>query len=71
MLAIVFLPRQFQMGVVENLQESHLKKAIWMFPLYLLVINIFVIPVAFGGKLILGSGVHADTYVLSLPALRS
>lgn len=67
MLAIVFLPRQFQMGVVENLQESHLKKAIWMFPLYLLVINIFVIPVAFGGKLILGSGVHADTYVLSLP----
>lgn len=68
MLAIVFLPRQFQLGVVENVQESHLKKAIWLFPLYLLLINIFVIPVAFGGKLLLAnSGVSADMYVLSLP----
>ena len=68
MLAIVFLPRQFQLGVVENVQESHLKKAIWLFPLYLLLINIFVIPVAFGGKMLLGqSGVGADMYVLSLP----
>lgn len=68
MLAIVFLPRQFQMGVVENTNESHVKKAIWVFPLYLLLINIFVLPIAFGGKLIFAqTDVHADTYVLSLP----
>ena len=70
MIAIVFLPRQFQLGIVENNQESHVKKAIWLFPLYLLLINIFVLPIAFGGKLLLGNtDVNADTYVLSLPLL--
>jgi Na+/proline symporter/signal transduction histidine kinase len=68
MLAVVFLPRQFQLGVVENVQENHLKKAIWLFPLYLFLITLFVLPVAFGGKLLMGnSGVSADTYVLALP----
>ncbi len=68
MLAVVFLPRQFQLGVVENVQENHLKKAIWLFPLYLFLITLFVLPVAFGGKLLMGdTGVNADTYVLALP----
>ncbi len=68
MLAIVFLPRQFHMGVVENVKENHLKKAIWVFPLYLLLITFFVIPIAFGGTLKLGNtGINADTYVLALP----
>ena len=65
-LALLFLPRQFQVGVVENIRESHLKKASWMFPLYLLLINIFVLPIALGGKLILGTS-DADTFVLALP----
>lgn len=47
-LAILFLPRQFQIAVVENVNESHLKRAAWLFPLYLLLINIFVLPIAFG-----------------------
>ncbi len=51
MMAIFLLPRQFQVIVVENVDENHLKKAIWLFPLYLLVINIFVIPIAFAGML--------------------
>ncbi|WP_299982535.1 ATP-binding protein [Desulfobacula sp.] len=51
MMAIFLLPRQFQMIVVENVDENHLKKAVWLFPLYLLAINIFVIPIAFGGML--------------------
>ncbi|MCP3898253.1 MAG: histidine kinase [Desulfobacteraceae bacterium] len=51
MLAIFLLPRQFQVIVVENVDENHLKKAVWLFPLYLLAINIFVIPIAFGGML--------------------
>lgn len=68
MLAVVFLPRQFQIGVVENVKENHLKKAIWVFPFYLLLITFFVLPIAFGGTLLLGkTGVNADTYVLALP----
>ncbi|ULQ56163.1 sensor histidine kinase [Flavihumibacter rivuli] len=66
MFAIIFLPRQFQVGVVENLREVHLKKAIWLFPLYLFAINIFVLPIAIGGML-LGTGSDADMYVLSIP----
>jgi signal transduction histidine kinase len=68
MLAIFFLPRQFQVAVVENMNETHIKKAVWLFPLYLLLINIFVLPIAFGGQLIFsGTSTDADTYVLALP----
>ena len=68
MAAILCLPRQFQVSVVENLDESHLKKAIWLFPLYLLVINIFVLPIALAGLLQFPAGtVDADTYVLTIP----
>lgn len=68
MLAIVLLPRQFQIAVVENVNEKHLNKAIWLFPLYLLAINIFVLPVAFSGLLQFpGGSVDADTFVLTLP----
>ncbi len=67
-LAIVFLPRQFQVMVVENVDESHLKRAVWLFPLYLLLINIFVLPVALGGLLHFGAqGGNPDTFVLTLP----
>lgn len=68
MLAILFLPRQFQVSVIENVSENHLRKAIWLFPLYLLLINVFVLPIALGGKLIFqDTGVDADTYVLAIP----
>lgn len=68
MLAVLFLPRQFQVAVVENVDEAHLNKAIWLLPLYLLLFNIFVLPVAFGGMLhFSGQGVNPDTYVLLLP----
>ena len=68
MLSILFLPRQFQISVVENVDEDHLGKAIWLFPLYLLLINVFVLPVALGGLMhFAGGGVDADTFVLTLP----
>ena len=68
MMAILFLPRQFQVAVIENLDEKHLKKAIWLFPLYMLAINVFVLPIAFGGMLHFSDGrVDADTFVLTLP----
>ena len=44
--AIFLLPRQFQVAVIENVDEKHLQKAMWIFPLYLLLINIFVVPIA-------------------------
>ncbi len=68
MMAIVFLPRQFQVMVVENVNPDHLNKAMWLFPLYLLIINIFVLPIAFTGLLMFPDGsVDADTFVISLP----
>jgi signal transduction histidine kinase len=68
MLAIMFLPRQFQVAVIENKDERHLNKAIWLFPLYMLAINVFVLPIAFGGRLHFPAGiVDADTYVLTIP----
>ncbi|MCC6210528.1 MAG: sodium:solute symporter, partial [Burkholderiales bacterium] len=68
MFAIMFLPRQFQVAVIENKNEQHLSKAIWLFPLYMLAINLFVLPIAFGGNLYFTPGtVDADTYVLTLP----
>ena len=67
MSAILFLPRQFQMAVVENCDERHLRKAAWLFPLYLFLINVFVLPLALAGLLHTGSAQGADYFVLSLP----
>ncbi len=70
-LAIIFLPRQFQIIVVENVDESHLRRAVWLFPLYLLLINIFVLPLALGGLLhFQGQSFNPDTFVLTLPLSR-
>jgi len=67
-LAIICLPRQFQVSVVENTNERHLNKAIWIFPLYLFLINLFVLPIALGGQLMFEKGVvDADTFVLAFP----
>ncbi len=68
MLSVIFLPRQFQVMVVENVDERHLRRAAWAFPLYLLLINLFVLPVAVGGLLYFGPGrMDPETFVLSLP----
>ncbi|NVK19402.1 MAG: histidine kinase [Methylocystaceae bacterium] len=68
MVVAIFLPRQFQVIIVENTDERHLNYAIWMFPLYLLLINLFVLPIALGGLLYFSDGgVDADTFVLALP----
>ena len=67
-LAILFLPRQFQVAVIENINEDHLNKAIWLFPLYLLAINLFVLPIALAGRLRFPAGeVDADFMVLLVP----
>ncbi len=68
MFAIFLLPRQFQMTVIENNRESHLKTAIWLFPLYMLVFNFFVYPIAWGGNILFdGKTVNSDMYALLIP----
>ncbi len=68
MLAILVLPRQFQVAVVENVDEKYVAKAMWLFPLYMLAINLFVLPIAIGGLLRFPGGhVDPDTFVLTLP----
>ena len=68
MLSVIFLPRQFQVMVVENVDERHVQRATWAFPAYLLLINLFVLPIALGGLLHFGAGrADPETFVLSLP----
>jgi PAS domain S-box-containing protein len=67
MMAIMFLPRQFHVAVVENYSVDHIKKAMWLFPLYLFLINIFVLPIAYGGLLRNDAQSAADYFVLSIP----
>ena len=67
-MAIICLPRQFQVIFVENTDQSHLARARWVFPLYLGAINLFVLPLALAGSLFFSNHeVAADTFVLSLP----
>ena len=66
-LAIIMLPRQFHLTIVENRREEELRKASWLFPLYLVAINLFVIPIAFAGLATVGGRTTPDLYVLSLP----
>ena len=67
MMAILFLPRQFHVAVVENSSVDHIKKAMWLFPLYLFLINIFVLPIAYGGLLLGYIPSTADYFVLNIP----
>lgn len=66
-LAIFLLPRQFQTSVVEFSHRKQLKTSIWLFPLYLLLFNVFVIFIAWGGLLILGKDANADYFTLLIP----
>lgn len=66
-LAVFCLPRQFQVMVVENVDDRHLNRAAWLFPLYLLLINLFVLPIAFAGRMMLPEDTDPDNLVLALP----
>jgi len=67
-VAIILLPRQFHVAVVENNNEGEIKRAAWMFPIYLVLINLFVVPIALAGLLTFPAGsVDSDMFVLALP----
>ncbi|OYD82629.1 sensor histidine kinase [Azospirillum brasilense] len=68
MAAVLCLPRQFQMTVIENVDERHLTRALWLFPLYMLLINLFVLPVAAAGLMRFPDrAVDPDMFVVALP----
>ncbi len=67
--AIMLLPRQFHVMVIENSDERHIATAMWLFPTYLFLINLFVMPIAIGGILFTGSSSGADYFVLTIPQL--
>ena len=67
-IAVLLLPRQFHVIVVENNSEAEIRRASWLFPLYLVAINLFVIPIAVAGLATLPLGSFTpDTFVLALP----
>ena len=65
--AIILLPRQFHVMVIENADLRHISKAMWLFPTYLFLINLFIMPIALGGILHYGGNAGADYFVISLP----
>jgi len=68
LFAIVLLPRQFHVAVVENHSEAEIRRAAWLFPAYLVLINLFVVPIAMAGLLTFPAGhVDGDMFVLALP----
>lgn len=70
-LAMFTLPHQFHAGVVECRDSAHLRTARWLFPLYMLLISLPILPLARLGDAWLGpSGVPSDLYVLALPMAR-
>lgn len=65
--AIICLPRQFQITVVENSDENHLRTAAWAFPAYLLLMSLFTLPIALYGLTAMPVGANPDMFVLTLP----
>ncbi|MCY4284935.1 MAG: sensor histidine kinase [Thiotrichales bacterium] len=65
--AIICLPRQFQVTVVENIDERHLSTASWLFPLYLFGMTLFIMPIAIVGLKVMPAGANPDLFVLTLP----
>lgn len=67
MMAIICLPRQFHVTVVENIEPADLRLAKWVFPAYLALAALFVVPIALAGQMLLPSSVLPDSFVISLP----
>lgn len=65
--AFLCLPRMFQVLVVENADERNLRTASWAFPLYLLAMSLFVLPIAVVGLQLMPAGANPDLFVLTLP----
>lgn len=67
MSAIIFLPRQFHMAVVENTDEKHIRPALWLLTVYFILITLFVVPIALVGLLEGHAANVGDIFILLLP----
>ncbi|MEM9496672.1 MAG: sodium:solute symporter, partial [Pseudomonadota bacterium] len=67
--AFICLPRMFQVIVVENEREEHLRTASWAFPAYLMLMSLFVVPIAVIGLDLMPAGSNPDMFVLTLPLM--
>jgi Na+/proline symporter len=68
-LAFLCLPRQFHVAVLENTDPRDVRTAAWAFPLYLVAISFFVVPVAMAGLILFpGGAVQPDTFMVAIPA---
>lgn len=67
MLALLCLPRQFHVAVVENNAPADLRLARWVFPIYLAIAALFVVPIALAGRLLLAANISPDSFVINLP----
>ncbi|WP_412554491.1 ATP-binding protein [Shimia sp. MIT1388] len=65
--AFLCLPRMFQVMVVENEDEDHLRTASWAFPAYLMIMSLFVVPIAVVGLDLMPAGSNPDFFVLTVP----
>lgn len=65
--AVISLPRMFQVMVVENVDEGHLARASWAFPLYLFLMSLFILPIAVIGLERMPADTNPDMLVLTLP----
>ncbi len=68
-MAFLCLPRMFQVMVVENEDEDHLRTAAWAFPGYLMLMSLFVLPIAAVGLDVMPAGTNPDLFVLTLPLM--
>ncbi len=69
--AMIFLPRQFHVAIIENVNTNHIKFIRWMFPIYLLLINLFVLPIAAAGLMLNLDLASADYFILIIPYLEN
>ncbi|MFZ7094066.1 ATP-binding protein [Primorskyibacter sp. 2E233] len=65
--AFLCLPRMFQVMVVENDNDAQLRMAAWAFPLYLMLMSLFIVPIAVVGLDVLPEGANPDLFVLTVP----
>ncbi|OKO76513.1 PAS domain-containing hybrid sensor histidine kinase/response regulator [Bradyrhizobium sp. AS23.2] len=66
-IAFLCLPQAFHVAVVENESPSHTRTAAWLYPTYLALFSLLILPIAAAGLTRFGAMMDADTYVISLP----
>ncbi|MEY9132555.1 Na+/proline symporter/signal transduction histidine kinase/ActR/RegA family two-component response regulator [Bradyrhizobium diazoefficiens] len=66
-IAFLCLPQAFHVAVVENEAPAHTRTAAWLYPAYLALFSLLILPIAAAGLARFGAMMDPDTYVISLP----